>query len=80
MIALRKAGAEVWRTDDWDLTVAFRGRWHCLEVKVDEKQAKRMSGTAARQQEHRDRAGKCGCEIHVVWTEEMALQAIGAMG
>ena len=77
---LRAIGAEVWLTEDWDLTVAFRGRWHMLEVKTDAAQAKRKSNTAARQQEHRDRAARCGCKIHVVWASEMALEAIGATG
>jgi len=77
--ALRRVGAEVWQTDDWDLTVAFRGCWHAIEVKADKTQAARKSGTAARQKEHRDRAAKCGCEISVVMTELEALRAIGAM-
>lgn len=79
VMALRQVGAEVWRSDDWDLTVAFRGRWHCIEVKTNEAQSKRKTSTAERQREHRDRAERCGCTIPVVWSVDMALAAIGAI-
>ena len=76
--ALEVVGAEVWRGDDFDLTVAFRGRWQPLEVKSSAAAARRGGPTAQTQAHHRERAAKCNCKIPVVWTPEMALEAIGA--
>lgn len=78
--ALRKAGAEVWLMDTpCDLLVAFRGCWYLIEVKASEADARRKTSTAQRQQEHRDRAERCGCIIHVVTDKTGALAAIGAI-
>ena len=63
-----------------DLLVGFRGKLHLIEVKVSEKEARRSdTNTAARQREHRENAERVGCTIHVVWTERMALEAIGVV-
>jgi hypothetical protein len=79
--ALRNVGAEVWVTGQpVDLLVAFRGRWTPIEVKSSEADAKRCrTGTEQRQREHRNRAEKANCTIPVVWTDDMALKAIGAI-
>ena len=78
---LRDIGAEVWIVGQpVDLLVAFRGQWFVIEVKSSEADAKRCrTGTEQRQREHRNRAEKANCTIPVVWTEDMALRAIGAM-
>ena len=77
--ALIAVGAEVWRLTDIDLLVAFRGRWQPLEVKTSAKEYRTKPATRARQQEHRDRAAKCGCASPVVTSPEEALRAVGAM-
>lgn len=78
--ALRAAGAWVLPLNaEIDLLVGFRGRWHLLEVKSGEKQSRRKGGTAERQEGYRRQAECVGCEIPVVWTADMALQAIGAI-
>lgn len=79
VMALRNVGAEVWRMEDMDLLVAFRGQWNVLEVKIDHKQTGTTKNTAARQEEHRKRAARCGCEVPIVTTSEEALRVVGAI-
>ncbi len=82
--ALRQTGALIRFMDQpCDLLVGFRGRWHLIEVKASEKialaDAKGMNKTQRTQRALREEAEFHGCVVHVVWTPEMALQAIGAM-
>ena len=79
--ALRDVGAEVWIIEKpVDLLVAFRGRFHLIEVKSSEADANNLrTSTAQRQREHMARAEQAGCRIHYAWTPEMALTAIGAI-
>lgn len=80
VIALRHIGAEVWVIGQpCDILVGFRGQWIPIEIKSSEADSKRKTNTAVRQKEHRDRAGRVGCRMPVVWSVDMALQAIGAV-
>jgi hypothetical protein len=64
---------------EFDVLAGFRGRWHLFEIKSGEKQSRRKSATAERQAGYRRQAEAVGCTIHLVWTPEMALKAIGAI-
>jgi hypothetical protein len=82
--AMRSVGAHVQIIKDpCDLLIGFRGRPHLMEVKASEAKAKAdakgMSKTQRKQRALRDNFGHVGVTVHVVWTEEMALRAIGAM-
>ena len=78
--AMRDVGAWVLPLNaEFDVLAGFRGRWHLFEIKSGEKQSRRKSATAERQEGYRRQAEAVGCTIHLVWTEEMALRAIGAV-
>ena len=82
--ALGRVGAHVQIIKDpCDLLVGFRGGVHLVEVKASEAKAKSdakgMSKTQRKQRALRENFGHVGVTVHVVWTEEMALKAIGAM-
>ena len=62
-----------------DLAVLFRGKTHWLEVKSSAAASRRKGATADQQRMFRDRAQACGVHVWVVWSQEMALQAIGAV-
>jgi len=72
---LRGIGAQAWFIG-WplDLLVAFRGRFHVLEVKIPGGRLNRKQKTTIRQME------ACGCEAHVIYSPGDALRAIKAIG
>ena len=72
--ALEKVGAAVWRIK-WplDLLVAFRGTFYVLEVKTKYGKLNENQGEAVKEMMLR------GCIPGIVYSEEDALKAIGAI-
>ena len=72
---LRGIGAQAWFIG-WplDLLVAFRGRFHVLEVKMPGGKLSKKQKTTMMQME------ACGCKAHVVYSPGDVLRAIGAIG
>ena len=72
--ALRKAGAYVEYTHNFDLLVGFRGRWHRLEVKDGNKPASKRQLTKHEQKLVETIGGRA--PVHIVKCAEEALEAI----